>query len=454
MKNKHFILSLCVLLILPKMAVAGVLDIKTFETPQGIKVWLVEDKTVPVISMQFLFRGAGAVNDPQDKQGLSQLLSNTMDEGAGDIDAKSFQQELTDKSITLRFSSSRDDFGGSLKTLTKYQDQAFHLLQLALTEPRFEDDAIRRMTDANLARIKSDMTEPDWISARLTNAVLFGDHPYARNSGGTLSSLPKITAQDLKEKSSSQLARNNLIVAIAGHIDAAAAAAMVDRVFGQLPETARARQIDDVTWTGGKNVIFEKDIPQTVIQMAWPSIPMYDKEYAALEIMDYILGGAGFGSRLTETVREKNGLTYGIFSAPSEMDHANLYMISTSTRTETVGTVLDLIEQQINRIKSEPVSATELAIAKKYLIGSVPLGMTSTDRIASIMAGFQRFNLPPDYLDHREQALNAVSVQDVRAVAQRIFQPAAQDIILVGKSYGNENQGASFQPIDELPDVE
>lgn len=430
---------------------AQILKIEDFTTPKGIKVWLVEDKTVPVISLKFLFQGAGSVNDPVDKQGLSQLLSNTLDEGAGELDAKQFQAALSNHSIALRFNSSRDDFGGSLKTLTKYKSEAFDLLGMALANPRFEDDAIRRMRDANLARIKSSMTDPEWLSARLMNAAIYGDHPYARNSGGTLSSLPRITADDLRNKVKNELGRDRLIIAIAGQISREDAEQDIDRIFSSLPDHTTVRNVDKFSLSARTRVVqFDKAIPQTSVNMVFPGIAMDDKDYFAAQIFNYILGGAGFGSRLMDVVREQNGLTYGIDSGFNILDHAELFSISTSTRAENVAKMLDLINQEVDRIKMTEVTVKEIADAKSYMIGSVPLELTSTDRIAGMMIGFQAYNLPPNYLDIQEAGFRAVTPEDVLRVAKRVLETPSRITILLGP----DAKGDNIEKVATIPDIE
>lgn len=446
---KRFYLALFIALV-PLGAQGAVLDVQTVRTDKNITAWLVEDKTVPVVSMQFAFLGAGAVNDPDDRQGVSQLLSNTLDEGAGDLDAEAFQAALNNHSVQMSFSSSRDDFGGSLKTLTKYQDRAFELLHMALTKPRFEEEALERMKQANIARIRNSMTDPEWLAARLSNAVLFKGHPYARNSGGTLSSLPKITATDLRNKLASQLGRDRLIIAVAGNITKEELARQLDRIFGDLPATSRVAELQQVEWKGVRTAQYIKDIPQSVIGVSWPGIKMDDPDYFAAEIFNYILGGAGFGSRLTEVIREQRGLTYGIYSDLSEMDAANLLSIGTSTRSEQVGEILTLIDAEAKKIAVTPVSESELGQAKSYLIGSVPLGLTSTDRIAGMMISFQSFGLPVDYLDVRERALEKVTAQDVMRVASRLLDSGNKILVLVGK----DAKLSETDIFETLPDIE
>jgi zinc protease len=430
---------------------ADILNIQTVTSPKGIKAWLVEDKTIPVISLRFMFKGAGAINDPEDMQGLSQVLSNTLDEGAGEYDSQAFQAQLNDKSISLSFSSSRDDFGGHLKTLTKYQDTAFNLLSLAITKPRFDKEPVARMIDSNLVRIRSNMTDPEWMNARLTNDVLYRGHPYAANIGGTLSSLPKITPDDLRSKYSTQFALDNLVVAVSGNINAEELGKILDKIFGQLPSTSKLRKIDTVIQQDVSSVtLYKQDIPQTVISMAVEGIRHDDPEYHAAEVMDFVLGSSGFGSRLTEEVREKRGLTYGIYSGLSEMNYSTLLSIGSSTKNETVKDVINLTKEVMNKLASEPISPKELKDAKAYLIGSVPLSLTSSDRISGMMIGLMAEGLPPNYLDERAKKIENIDESEILLVSKRLLKTDQMKIILVG----NPEIGDNYISASSLPNVE
>ncbi|PZP56978.1 MAG: insulinase family protein [Micavibrio aeruginosavorus] len=412
---------------------AAILNIKEVKSKGGITAWLVEDHSIPVISMKYSFNGAGAVNDPQDLQGLSRLLSNTLDEGAGDYTSQQFQGLLDNKSISLSFSASRDDFGGNLKTLTKNRDEAFSLLQLALTKPRFDQEAVNRMIAANVTRIRSDMTEPDWVAARLLNSVIYDGHPYAMNSGGTLSSLPQITPAHLKEKLAKDLTRDRLIVSVAGDISEADLSILLDKTFGQLPAKAAAVKISDVKFAGQPTTTLLKlPIPQTIIMATLPGIRIGDPDYFAADIMNFILGSSGFGSRLTEIIREKNGLTYGIYTGMDMMDYAAIFTLSTSTENKNVAQLMDLSRKEFERIKAEKVTIEEIRDAQSYLIGSTPLNLTSTDQIAGTMLTFQRYNLPKNYLDIREAGLNKVTPEDVERAANRLLDLSKLSVIMVG----------------------
>lgn len=429
------------LLSFPAHAADRLLNIQELKTPGGITVWLAEDKSLPIIALSFAFLDSGTALDAPDKQGLVRLLSNTMDEGAGDLDSQTFQKELADHSITLRFSAGRDAFGGNLKTLTRHKDKAFTLLGFAMTKPRFDAEPVERMREANLARIRSSLGEPDWIAARLLNDQIFEGHPYNMNSGGTLITLASITPDDLRAFQSTWLTRDRLLISVAGDISADDVIKQVDAVFGSLPATAPKTPVISATdvRNGGKTVIFEQDIPQTIVSIAMPSFGRDDPDYYPLRVMNYVFGEAGFGSRLMEEVREKRGLTYGIYSDIQNYRHADVLTISSSTKNESAAEMMTVIGAEMRKLSATPLSAQELKDAQSYLTGSLPLSFSSTEAIASIMTGLQVEGLPSDYLDTYAKKINAVTTDDLKRVASRLLDPSKMTVIMVGKPQTIEN---------------
>lgn len=445
-------LLLCLALWAPAQARERFLAIEEVKTPSGLSVWLVEDRRVPVIAVDFAFRGAGSALDPADKQGLAQLLSNTLDEGAGDIDSRAFQEELRARSIQLSFSQSRDHFYGSLKMLTRDRDRAAALMALALTRPRFDVEAVARMKAANLSRIKENMTDPQWMAARLMNAAAWSGHPYARNSGGTLATMAALSPDDLRAAVKARFGQNNLVIAIAGDISAQEVPGFVDALFGAVPAVA-AQRVEETPVTvhgAGSVTVFDRDIPQSVIEILQPGLRRDNPDYEAALLMNQILGGSGFGSRLTEEVREKRGLTYGVSSSFLDMDQGQALAVSTSTRNETAAQVLDLIRAEWKRMRNEDVTEKELADARSYMIGAMPLALSSTDAIAGLMLSLRLDDRPVDWLDGRAERLRALGPEDVRRVAKKLLDPAGLTVVIVGRPDGVM---ATNKP-EKLPDVE
>ncbi|MEK7801950.1 MAG: pitrilysin family protein, partial [Pseudomonadota bacterium] len=428
------------------------LNIEKVTSESGIQAWLVEDHTAPILSIEFQFKGAGSSNDPHNLQGLSQMLSNTLDECAGEINAKDFQSILENKSIQLHFNSSRDHFGGRLQTLTKYQDDAYHLLALALTKPQLTTEAVERMKQANLSRIRSNMADPEWMQARLTNSILYKGHPYAKNSGGTLSGLSQITPELLRQKQQQELAKDNLLVSVAGNITPKELGVILDTIFGNLPAHAKIQPIADAIFpTTPDTTLLTKDIPQTFVTMILAGIDLNDPDYAAADVLNFILGSSGFGSRLTDVVREQRGLTYGIYSSLNHLDHSNILSITTSTKTESTQDVIDLTLGVMDSLIKSPVSEKELHDAKSYLIGSVPLELTSTSNIAGVIMGLQSAGLSADYLDSRIAAIQKITAHDVSRIAKRLLNTKEIQTIMVGTPHLRETR---LRLVPTLPDVE
>lgn len=437
---------------LASSAYAKALDIKEVKSPGGISAWLVEDHSIPVIALDFAFKDAGSKNEAVETQGLVRVLSNTMDEGAGDLDSKAFQKELLDKSISLSFNATRDNFGGELKTLSRHKDRAFELLTLALTKPRFDADAVTRMIAANESRIKTSLADPEWIAARLMNDIAYKGHPYALNSGGTLSTLATITPDQLRAYLKDQLSRDRLKIGVAGDITEAELAALLDKIFGGLPaKTTSTKTASEAGLSGGGTVtLYSKDIPQTVIEIMQPGIKQGNPDYHTAEIMNFVLGGSGFGSRLMEQIREKRGLTYGIYSGLLSMDHTAAVTVGTSTKNESVGEMLDLIKAEWSKMQTDGITEQELEDAKSYLIGSLPLSLTSTDRISGLLLSLQTEGFEKNYLEKREAAIKAASASDIKSIAAKLLDPAKFTIVLVGKPEGIE----PTQTVTTLPNAE
>jgi len=427
------------------------LDIQEVRSAGGITAWLVEDHSLPIIVIKFAFAGAGAAQDSTDRQGLTQLASNTLDEGAGDMDSQAFQKALTDNSISLRYGAGRDDFTGSLKTLSRRKDLAFNLLRLSLTQPRFDADAVDRMRAANMTRVRNSLSDPEWIAARIQNDVAFAGHPYAMNSGGTLTTLRDITPEDLKNFTATRLTRDRLLVAVSGDITKAELSKALDEVFGALPAKGALPPVKDLSVQGGgETALFKKDIPQTIISIIQNGIGRGHPDYHAFQIMNYIYGSSGFGSRLMEEVREKRGLTYGIYSSLYLLDHLKGLTISTSTENGNAGEVLSLIRTEMKKMQDGPVTDKELADAKSYLIGSMPLAIDSTDDVASIALGLRLDSLPIDYLDHVDDKINGVTSADVQKAAKEYLAPD----ILTTTVVGEPEHVTPTKTIDVLPNVE
>lgn len=391
-------------------------------SPGGIEAWLVHDKTVPMVALEYTFTG-GASQDPADKPGVAHLLTTLLDEGAGDLTSAAFQQKLEDQAIKLSWASDRDDFRGSLRTLSARKDAAFDLLRLALTAPRFDADAIERMRTQLSASLRRESVDPNQIASNAWWAAAFPDHPYGRPPKGTLESLAKITAGDLRAYVSHVFARSNLKVAVVGDIDAAAVGQMLDRVFGSLPAKAQLAAVPPAKLHGiGKINVVDLDVPQATVSFGGVGLPRKHPDFVTAYVVNHIFGGGSFTSRLYQEVREKRGLAYGVSTFLYPMDEAALVMGWTATRSDKTKEAIEIIQKEAKRFAADGPTAEELTHAKDYLVGSYALRFDSSAKIAQQLVQIQLDDLGIDYINHRNEQIEAVTLEDAKRVARTLFE--------------------------------
>ncbi|MGF1630570.1 MAG: M16 family metallopeptidase [Kiloniellaceae bacterium] len=415
---------------------ARAVEVQRVVSPGGIEAWLVEDHTNPIIALEIAFRG-GAALDPEGKTGLAHMVASTIDEGAGPFDSQAFQGELDNLSISLRFNAGLDGFNGSLETLTENRDRAFELLRLALTEPRFDDEPVERIRSQITASLSRESEDPDSIAGRVLRRLMYGDHPYARATRGTEASIARITADDLRGFVAQRFGRDQLYLGVVGDITAEELGTALDEIFLVLPQKAAPFSLTQAkVQNGGETVVIAKPIPQSVVVLGQGGIPRDDPDYYAAYVVNYILGGGGFSSRLVEEVREKRGLAYSVYSYLAAFDHGDMVYGGTATQNARVGESLDLIRQEWRRMAEAGPSAEELEAAKRYLTGSFPLRFNSSDNIAGMLVGMQLEDLGIDYLERRNDYVEAVTLEDARRVAGTLYKPDALTVVVVGTPEG------------------
>jgi zinc protease len=390
-------------------------------SPGGIEAWLVHEPAVPMIAIDFAFVG-GATQDALGKGGTATLVASLLDEGAGDLDAKAFHERLERRAIELGFQAERDTLRGTLRTLSENKDEAFDYLRLALTQPRFDSADVEVIRAQVTSLLRRATTSPTDIANLRWWQVAFADHPYGRPVNGTLESVPTVTIADLKDYTRRVLARGNLKVAVVGDIDAESVKVMLDRVFGGLPARPELKPVANVSPQGlGRRVVVTLDVPQTVVTFGGPGIARKDPDFMAAYIVNHILGGGAFSSRLYQEVREKRGLAYSVYDSLVWLNHSALFLGGTATRADRAGETLAVIDKEIHRLAGEGPTAEELAKAKAYLNGSFVLNLDTSSKIAALLVQLQLDGLPIDYFTRRPDMINAVTLEDARRVAKRLL---------------------------------
>jgi len=415
-------LAACVALALasasPSQAAA---KIEHLVSPGGIEAWFVQDATVPLIAMEYAF-GGGAAQDPAGKPGVANMVASLIDEGSGDLDSKAFHERLDRRAIELSFSATRDTFRGSLRMLRDNKDEAFYLLRMALTSPRFDANDVDRIRSQIISILRRESTNPSSLAGNKFLELAFGSHPYGRPTNGTLESVPTITVADLKNYVGRVIAKDTLKVAVVGDVDPVTLGKLLDQTFGTLPAKANLTPVPDVEAAKPPQRAFiPLDVPQTVITFGGPGIKRNDPNFMAAYVANHIVGGGGLSSRLYREVREKRGLAYSIYQALLWMDHSALFIGNTGTRADRAGETVEAIDQEVRRMAEEGPTQKELDEAKSYLKGSQMLSLDTSSKLAQALLQYQLDKLPIDYIEKRNAIIDAVTMDDVKQIAKRLW---------------------------------
>ena len=414
-------------------------------SPGGIEAWFVQDATVPLIAMEYAF-GGGATQDPADKPGVGNLVGDLLDEGSGDLDSKTFHERLERRAIELSFSSTRDTFRGSLRMLKDTRDEAFDLLRMSLTSPHFDSADVERIRAQVISGLRSDTSNPGSLASRKFLEIAFGNHPYGRTPDGTLESVAKIDVADLKDYVRRVLARDTLKIAVVGDVDAATLGVLLDRTFGGLPAKANLTPVADIEAARPPQRAFiPLDVPQTVVMFGGPGFKRNDPNFMAGYVVNHILGGGTLSSRLYHEVREKRGLAYSVFESLLWMDHSALFVGNTGTRADRAGETVEAVNKEIRRMAEDGPTQQELDEAKSYLKGSQMLALDTSSKLASGLLQYQLDKLPIDYIEKRNAIVDAVTLDDAKNAARRLWGQGLLTVI-VGRAPQAAAQPAAAAP--------
>jgi len=413
-------------------AVAGATTIERVTSAGGIEAWLVHERAVPLIAVEFAFAG-GAVQDPAGKAGTAALAASLLDAGAGDLDSTAFSDRLERRAIQMNFSAQRDTIQGTMRTLTENRDEAFELLRLAVTASRFDAREVEISRGQILSQLRRETTSPTDIANRRWWETAFEGHPYGRPVNGTSETVASISIADLKSYAHRVLARQNLKIAVVGDIDAETLRVLLDRTFGALPAKPELFPVANVAPRGlGRRIEVSLDVPQTVVDFGGPGIARQDPDFMAAYLVNHILGGGSTDSRLYHEVREKRGLAYSVSDNLVWLDHAAVLLGGTATRADRAGETVDLIEKEIRHFAEDGPTAGELAEAKRYLNIAFVLNLDSSTKIAALLVQLELDGFGTDYFSRRTAMIEAVTLDDARRVAKRLLDKGLL-VTVVGK---------------------
>ncbi|APX13374.1 M16 family metallopeptidase [Tateyamaria omphalii] len=417
-------------------------EITEVTSPGGITAWLVEEPSIPFMALELRFRG-GASLDAPGKRGAINLMSGLLEEGAADLDARGFARELEALAASFDYDVSDDSLAVSARFLTENRDDAVELLRMSILEPTFDQVALDRVRGQVLTGLRSDSTDPDEIARAAFNKMAYGDHPYATNYRGTIESVEALTREDMLDAHAAVFAKDRLYVGAVGDITPEELGPLLDELLGALPDEGAPQPGPAEILIDGGTTVVPFDTPQSVAIFGQAGIEQDDPDFFAARVLNQVIGAGGFESRLMTEVREKRGLTYGVYSFLVPMDHAATLQGQVASSNETVAEAVSVIRDEWARAAAEGVTEEELEAAKRYVTGAYPLRFDGNAQIARIMVGMQMLGLPIDYIATRNAKVEAVTMDDVRRVAGELLDPEGLHFVVVGQPEGLESTVAN-----------
>ncbi|MDF3415391.1 insulinase family protein [Sulfitobacter sp. M57] len=412
-------------------------DIKSVTSPGGITAWLVEEPSIPFVALEIRFRGGASLDDPE-KRGAVNLMTGLLEEGAGDLDARAFSRAQEELASSLGFNVSRDSVAISARFLTENRDATVALLRAALHTPRFDQDAIDRVRGQVLSIIESDKKDPDTIASETFAQIAYGDHPYAHPLNGTTESVTALTRDDIVAAHQAVFSLDRIYVGAVGDITPEVLGTLLDDLLGGLPQSGAPKPVRaDVNIPAGVTVV-DFPTPQSVAVFGHAGISQNDDDFFAALILNQVLGGGSFESRLMNEVREKRGLTYGVYSYLASRDLADVYMGSVSSSNDRIAEAIQVIRDEWHKAAETGVTQEELDAAKTYVTGAYPLRFDGNGPIANILVGMQMLGLPIDYIPTRNDKVEVVTLADVKRVAAELLDPENLHFVVVGQPEGLE----------------
>ncbi|MDG1376270.1 MAG: pitrilysin family protein [Yoonia sp.] len=419
-------------------SIASATEIKEVTSEGGINAWVVEEPSIPFTALEIRMRG-GASLDLPDKRGAVNLMMALIEEGSGDMDARAFQTKLDALAASFSFRAYDDTMSISARFLTENKDEVLALLHQALSAPRFDQDAIDRVRAQVLSGIASDAKSPNRIASTYFDNAAFGNHPYGSSIDGTVESVNALTQADMFEAYRNTLTRAEIYVSAVGDITADEIGPMLGTLLGDLPaEGPPAPPHVDFGLKGGLTVI-PYETPQSVALFGHRGITRDDDDFFAAYILNEILGGSGFESRLMNEVREKRGLTYGIRSYLVPKFHAEMWIGQVASGNAAIAEAIQVTRDVWTDLATNGATPEELATMKTYLTGEYPLRFDGNAEIADIMVGMQMIGLPTEYVINRNAYIEAVTLEDLNRVAKELLHPDELHFVVVGQPVGLES---------------
>jgi zinc protease len=410
------------------------LDIQQVEAG-GQSAWLIEDQSVPVVSIAWAW-GGGAALDPAEHAGALAMGAALLTEGAGPLDNAAFADALRDEAIGLGFNAERDGFEGSFRALRTALPEAVRLANLAMRAPRLDESAVTRVRARAVAGARAQLETPRGQVGRAFWAAAFPDHPAGRPANGSVETLSTLPEAAIRAALARQVRAGGLLVAAAGAITAEELARVMPALFEGLPPGAPPAAPALPAFTRFAPRVVEVASPQSAILFGQPGLPVADPDWETAQVVLRVLAGGGFSSRLMEAVRVQRGLAYGIGAGLDVLFGQGVIVGSSATDNARVAETLAVTREEWSRMAAAGPTQAELDDAVAFLTGNLPLQFTDSRRIAGTLLALRRNGRAPGWLNERGERLRGLTTARTTAVAQRLLQPAALSIAVAGRPEG------------------
>ncbi len=404
-----------------------------FVTANGMTVLVLEQHFLPIVEVHALIK-AGSAQDPPDKAGLANLVASLLDEGTTSRSSKQLAEQIDFIGGSLEVKTSEDFTTASARVLKKDVDTGFTLLADVLQHPAFHKQEFERIRTQVLGEMASDNDDPGHVAMKAFNQMVFHGHPYRWPLQGTEDTLAKITLTDVFGFYGREYAPGQVILTIVGDVTVDQATTLVQTHFGGWKKaSAPTRVTKKAAPIEKKSVqLIEKDLTQSNIILGHGGISRNNPDFYAVTVMNYILGAGGFSSRLMDSIRDKQGLAYGIMSHFDARLMPGSFWINLQTRSESTNQAISGVLAEIKAIREAPVSDQELTEAKSFLVGSFPLRMDSTAKLAQVLAQVEFYGLGFEYFSQYPKWIERVTKEDVQRVAKQYLDPQRYALVVVG----------------------
>jgi zinc protease len=410
-------------------------DIQHWQTSAGAEVYFVENHDLPIIDLSVNF-AAGSARDEKATSGLASLTGHMMTLGAGGLTDEEISKRIADVGAIMGGDADLDRASFQLRTLSsaRERDQALDIYSKVLQQPDFPADVLEREKARIVAGLREAATQPESIASKAFMSAVYGDHPYALDSNGEPETVAALKREDLQNFYNHYYGPQGTVIAMIGDMSREQATQIAERLSSGLPKAPALAPLPDVQYPA---VASTEHIPhpasQSHILIGYPGVKRGDKDYFALYVGNYILGGGGFVSRLTEEVREKRGLVYSVYSYFMPLKKLGPFQIGLQTKAEQSDDALKVVRQTLDKFMQQGPTEAELKAAKQNIIGGFPLRLDSNSKILEYLAVIGFYQLPLTYLkDFNDEVSKVTTAQIKDAFSRRINTDKLATVIVGG----------------------